>query len=424
MDDAAPYALRVEGVSKKYIIKTELKHPKLKEYEDRSVYGRMAQKFYGKLRTQKKDFWALQDINIDIRKGECVGIIGKNGAGKSTLLKLLSRITEPTAGRISVWGSLAAMLEVGTGFNAELTGRENVYLNGAILGMNRAQVDERFQEILDFSEIGQFIDTPVKRYSSGMYVRLGFAVAATLNPDIMIIDEVLAVGDAAFRKKCEDRMERITNQGNTVLLVSHAMANIRRLCSRCIVLEHGRIIFDGNPEEAIRIYEGESKVLPVRADVSGASRWGGLKGTAEIRVKSFELLGADDKNAIPIGEKLRVKFSAESQVPLPDVCFQLQIWGQGITASAPTAAVRNAFPTAGEYSYTLTQEVESLRPGWYELGVVIHKTTQDGKPGTVIDGVRGAVGFRILETDTAGKVPFRPKEWGVVTLPAAVVDKY
>ncbi len=205
-------------------------------------------------------FLALDDINLEVKKGEALGIIGHNGAGKSTLLKLLSRVTAPTTGTIGINGRIATMLEVGTGFHPELTGRENVYMNGAILGMSKKEIDEKIEEIIKFSEVRQFIDTPVKRYSSGMYVKLAFSVAAHLDSEIMIMDEVLAVGDMAFQKKCLSKMrEAAEKEGRTVLYVSHNMNTIRQLCDRCIVLSHGKIAFEGEVEKAITLYMGNEQ---------------------------------------------------------------------------------------------------------------------------------------------------------------------
>ncbi len=203
---------------------------------------------------QQVDFWALKDVSFEIKKGEVVGIIGRNGAGKSTLLKILSRITVPTEGRICIDGRIASLLEVGTGFHQELTGRENIFLNGAILGMTRAEIIRRFDEIVEFSEIEEFLDTPVKRYSSGMYVRLAFAVAAHLEPEILIVDEVLAVGDAAFQKKCLGKMGSFAQSGKTVLFVSHNMEAVRGLCQRCVWLKDGRLHKDGKADEIIEAY--------------------------------------------------------------------------------------------------------------------------------------------------------------------------
>lgn len=205
-------------------------------------------------------FMAINGIDLTVYKGEALGIIGVNGAGKSTMLKLLCRVTAPTAGTIDIYGRIASMLEVGTGFNGEMTGRENIYMNGAILGMTKAEIDAKMEDIIEFSEVREFIDTPVKRYSSGMYVKLAFSVAAHLDSEIMIMDEVLAVGDMAFQKKCITKMKEAANrEGRTVLYVSHNMNTIRQLCDRCIVLDKGKIIFDGDVEEAISVYMGTTE---------------------------------------------------------------------------------------------------------------------------------------------------------------------
>jgi lipopolysaccharide transport system ATP-binding protein len=206
-----------------------------------------------------EDFWALKDVSFEVQPGEVVGIIGRNGAGKSTLLKILSRITKPTKGRIEINGRVGSLLEVGTGFHPELTGRENVYLNGSILGMSRKEIDQKFDEIVAFAEIDKFLDTPVKRYSSGMYVRLGFAVAAYLQPEILIVDEVLAVGDAAFQKKCIGLMGNVARSGRTVLFVSHNMAAVQCLCSRGVVLNQGQVVRKGNLQDCLSFYTGSGR---------------------------------------------------------------------------------------------------------------------------------------------------------------------
>ena len=204
--------------------------------------------------------WALKDINLEVKQGEILGIIGKNGAGKSTLLKILTKITKPTSGLAKLRGRVASLLEVGTGFHPELTGRENIYLNGAILGMQKAEIDRKFDEIVDFAGVEKFIDTPVKRYSSGMYVRLAFAVAAHLEPEILLIDEVLAVGDAEFQKKAIGKMQNIASgEGRTVLFVSHNMGSVQKLCTKCIILANGSVNFNGNVEDAVRFYLSENR---------------------------------------------------------------------------------------------------------------------------------------------------------------------
>lgn len=227
----------------------------------------------GEERLIGQTFMALNGIDLTIYQGEAIGIIGGNGAGKSTLLKLLSRVTAPTEGTIDIYGRIASMLEVGTGFNGEMTGRENVYMNGAILGMTKAEIDAKMEDIIEFSEVREFIDTPVKRYSSGMYVKLAFSVAAHLDSEIMIMDEVLAVGDMAFQKKCLDKMKDAANKdGRTVLYVSHNMNTIRKLCDKCIVLDKGRIIFEGNTAEAIEVYLNSGNKFNANLDYADYER--------------------------------------------------------------------------------------------------------------------------------------------------------
>ena len=240
-------------------------------------------------------FWSLRDVNLSVQRGEVVGLIGKNGAGKSTLLKLISRITEPTKGRITLRGRIASLLEVGTGFHPELTGRENIFLNGAILGMKRWEIQAKFDEIVEFSEVGNFLDTPVKRYSSGMFVRLAFAVAAHLEPEILLIDEVLAVGDAGFQQKCLGKVSEISERdGRTVFFVSHNLAAIRSLCSRAVLFEDGTVKMSGSPEDVIAQYLASS--LQSHDGVPGHLHWGGgddAPGMEDLRLHSLTLKNAD-----------------------------------------------------------------------------------------------------------------------------------
>ncbi len=246
--------IKVEGLGKKYIIS----HEQRESYTAlRDVISRKAKSLTsrGKIKTVREDFWALKDVNFEINPGEAVGIIGRNGAGKSTLLKVLSRITEPSTGRIEINGRIASLLEVGTGFHPELTGRENVFLNGAILGMTRSEIRSKFDEIVAFSGVEKFLDTPVKRYSSGMYVRLAFAVAAHLEPEILVVDEVLAVGDAEFQNKCLGKMNEVSHQeGRTVLFVSHNMRAIQDLCQKSIYLQNGQVLDIGPTDQVIEHY--------------------------------------------------------------------------------------------------------------------------------------------------------------------------
>ncbi len=253
-------AIRAEGISKRYRYGSRLNtHPTLRESITSGVSRLFGSKVPGELHRESVDrthssFWALRDISFQVAHGESLGIIGNNGAGKSTLLKILSRITEPTEGYAEIRGHIGSLLEVGTGFHPELTGRENVFLNGAIIGMKRSEIISQFDEIVDFAEVERFIDTPVKFYSSGMYLRLAFAVAAHLEPEILVVDEVLAVGDAAFQKKCLGKISHERGEGRTVLFVSHNMAVIRSLCSRAILIQDGMIISDGVASEVVATY--------------------------------------------------------------------------------------------------------------------------------------------------------------------------
>lgn len=245
-------AIEIENLSKRYQLGARQERRGLRHLIEDALRSPFRRKTHPR---DGEEFWALRDLSCQIAAGEVVGVVGRNGAGKSTLLKILSRITEPTAGSALLRGRMASLLEVGTGFHPELTGRENIFLNGAILGMTRAEVRRRFDEIAAFAEIDRFLDTPVKRYSSGMYVRLAFAVAAHLEPEILLVDEVLAVGDAAFQKKCLGKMSEFSRGGGrTVLFVSHNMAAVRSLCSRALYLSEGRLALDGTPEECISAY--------------------------------------------------------------------------------------------------------------------------------------------------------------------------
>lgn len=277
-------------------------------------------------RAKTEEFWALKDVSLEIKQGEMLGIIGRNGAGKSTMLKLLSRITEPTEGRIKLRGRVASLLEVGTGFHPELTGRENIFLNGSILGMTRLEIKKRFDEIVEFSEIGKFLDTPVKRYSSGMYVRLAFAVAAHLEPEILIVDEVLAVGDAEFQKKCLGKMEDVsTKQGRTVIIVSHQMQVIQNLCTRCVLMNRGKLVKEGPTDEIVADYLATGAEL---ADCDLAERTDRTgKGKAIITgVEMLDSSGTPIREAMSGGDvTLRVSYRVKTPTPLRNslICMTL-----------------------------------------------------------------------------------------------------
>jgi lipopolysaccharide transport system ATP-binding protein len=321
--------IRVENLSKKYILSHQPEGAS--NYKSlREVIATGTKSFTRKLlkpnaskvsNSTQEDFWALNGISFEINQGEAVGIIGRNGAGKSTLLKLLSRITEPTAGNIKIAGRVASLLEVGTGFHPELTGRENIFLNGAILGMGRVEIRKKFDEIVAFAEIEKFLDTPVKRYSSGMYVRLAFAVAAHLEPEILIVDEVLAVGDSAFQKKCLGKMGDVaTKEGRTVLFVSHSMQAIAQLTKRCILLSKGNIQFDGHTDKAVRLYiagQQTSQEQPAYY-VAPTNKTGNFVAWAKAHV-------SEDQGIHCWGEPITFEFALHVANPHESLWFSFQI---------------------------------------------------------------------------------------------------
>ena len=300
--------IKIENVSKMYklgeiggtTLRDELQRWSAKRHGREDPTKKIGAKDYNKGET----FMALDGVSFEVKKGERVGIIGHNGAGKSTLLKLISRVTAPSGGWIGLNGRVASMLEVGTGFHGELTGRENIYMNGAILGMTKKEIDAKMEDIIEFSECRQFIDTPVKRYSSGMYVKLAFSVAAHLDSEIMIMDEVLAVGDMAFQKKCLDKMSDVSSsEGRTILYVSHNMSTIRRLCDRCLTLNRGKVVFDGDVEGAINVYTGIIQVTQDFIELEDVFR----KSTTLRKGFKFSSFGLSDRSLAryQIGEKMK-----------------------------------------------------------------------------------------------------------------------
>ncbi len=287
-------AIKVENLSKEYAIGTRRAG---RETFREKVAGVLAAPFRrgrgaGGAPARTERFWALKDVSFEVAPGDVVGIIGSNGAGKSTLLKILSRITAPTAGRVELRGRMSSLLEVGTGFHPELTGRENVFLNGSLLGMSRAEIRRKFDEIVAFAEVERFLDTPVKHYSSGMYVRLAFAVAAHLDPEIIVVDEVLAVGDLQFQKKCLSKMDEVASEGKTVLLVSHNMSSILALSTKCLLLAEGRLVAAGSPPEIVARYQRTSSgAIFGKTDLSGTERYG--NGKARFLSIALRPLGVD-----------------------------------------------------------------------------------------------------------------------------------
>lgn len=313
-------AIEVSNLGKAYRLGTNRRHYELRDQILHTLQSILAifKDWSGSSTTSKNVLWALSDATFKIHQGENVGIIGLNGAGKSTLLKILSRITAPTTGRAKIYGRMGSMLEVGTGFHPEQTGRENVYLYGAILGMTRTEINKKFDAILDFSGIGSLIDTPVKRYSSGMYVRLAFAVAVHVEPDILLLDEVLAVGDLPFQRKCIEYTKKLREENATILIVSHNMFSIKAMCQRVIYVKKGRIEFDGPTEEGIRIYEEDCSLRNLNLPDSDDQK---------IKIKKFELLDTNgiSKNIFEYGECIKINFSYVVLVPIECPNFVLNI---------------------------------------------------------------------------------------------------
>ena len=374
--------------------------------------SKIGSKTYGK----NARFYALDGINLEIKKGERLGIIGHNGAGKSTLLKLLSRVTAPTEGTISVKGRISSMLEVGTGFHGELTGRENIYLNGAILGMSRAEVSSKIDKIIEFSECEKFIDTPVKRYSSGMYVKLAFSVAAHLDSEILVMDEVLAVGDIAFQQKCLNKMQEVAEtEGRTILYVSHNMNTVQQLCNRCVVMDHGKIVFDGDVNTAISIYADMSKYMTCYKDYSEEPR----KYTQ--RENGLYLLSAEylDKKTASFfrDEKLKLRLKFENVIDNRSAGLRLEI--RTATGTPLCTYLVDDFYKGGKKGTVttadLTFDISALVPGAYRTTYTLYDKNEYGSCAN-IECVRG-LGLEILEGNNENNIKWDSQNWGWIEMP-------
>ena len=356
-----------------------------------------------------KEFWALKDISLSINRGEIVGIIGRNGSGKSTLLKILSRITEPTTGRIVIKGRVASLLEVGTGFHAELTGRENIYLNGAILGMEKAEIKRKFDEIVAFSEVEKFLDTPVKRYSSGMYVRLAFAVAAHLEPEILIVDEVLAVGDAAFQKKCLGKMGDVaTKEGRTVLFVSHNMTTVRALCQKAYLLNSGHIDYQGSTSKAIERYM-QSVKSAMMSNATSLEQREDRSGDGSATLVGVKIEDADGQEIIRPYSRLKVTIYYKSDRPLIRPQFSATIYddlkniGMVSLHSEIVGGLPETLPPQG--SVTCMTEPIAFTPGRCYLNLSLLK-------GDVMaDYIQYAAYFDVETDDVYGTGKLPDRDW-------------
>ena len=361
--------------------------------------------------TKKGSFMALDGISFDVKKGERLGIIGGNGAGKSTTLKILSRVTAPTEGAVYINGRISSMLEVGTGFHPELTGRENIYLNGAILGMSREEVDRKLDNIIDFSECRQYIDTPVKRYSSGMYVKLAFAVAAHLDSEILIMDEVLAVGDMKFQQKCLKKMQDVAeNEGRTVLYVSHNMNTIRQLCDRCVVLEKGKLIFDGDVEKAIEIYMHQNEDFRLSYEYSNVKR--SINESRRLQLTGIDFLNRI-KTQIKKGEKLELKIHCKINEDISNVGIRFEIFYLDQTIAGTMFSNNMVSGKKGEQiDIVADMETKHFAPGKYKVVALAYERDNYGNQ-VGVDRVEPAMYFEIIE-ESIDEILWLHQYWGHV----------
>lgn len=417
--DMRGYAIRIRGLKKQYrlgeisgkTLQDDLRRwwARKRGLEDPfSIIGSNS-------RIEDDSILALNGVDLDVREGEALGIIGKNGAGKSTLLKILCQITAPTEGELTYRGRIASMLEVGIGFHGEMTGRENVYFNGAVLGMTRAEIDRKLPDIIEFSEVGAFIDTPVKRYSSGMFVKLAFSVAAHLDSEILIMDEVLAVGDQDFQKKSLKKMKEAAQvDGRTVLYVSHNMETIRRLCSRCIVLDEGKIVFDGDVDRAISVYTGIQEDLQTGFRFTDAFRPYG-RFSHLFSIETLELLGAD-RPLFPESGHAAFRIGCLAAEEIHRLRLRFELWYQdgskvGSMLSNPVAAV-----APGTCEFLLEANLAGLTDGQYSADLVAYTADETGAE-TILDGVYPGIIFDIANTSaTDHHVKWSHQYWGHVRL--------
>lgn len=375
---------------------------------------RIGSDVYGKNET----FMALNGINLEIKKGDTIGIIGGNGAGKSTLLKILSRVTAPTEGIVKINGRISSMLEVGTGFHGELTGRENVYLNGAILGMTKAEVDEKIEDIIEFSECRQFIDTPVKRYSSGMYVKLAFSVASHLDSEILIMDEVLAVGDMKFQKKCINKMLDVAKSGRTILYVSHNMQTIEQLCNRVAVLDKGKVIYDGNVDDGISLYlNSKANESLINNDLFNKEREKYLPKVKRARLDYLRILDKDIM-IFYTGEKFKCNLNWKNYEDIEDVQLRFEIRTMDdIPIAASVSPKKLCCKKNIDTNYDVELDIRNLVSGKYQLLVVICEIGELGGYKD-IDCVYPACIFEVVH-DKFNNYNFEwnKKQWGYMQLP-------
>lgn len=403
-----PPIIEFRNVSKEYVLGGAVRQQEtLRELLMRKLH------LDGKVEVEaavKQRFWALRGITFDVNEGEVIGIIGRNGAGKSTLLKILSRITDPTEGSIQIRGRLASLLEVGTGFHPELTGRENIFLNGAILGMRKSEIVNKFDEIVAFSEVEKFLDTPVKRYSSGMYVRLAFSVAAHLNPEILVVDEVLAVGDMAFQKKCLGKMSEVSQGGRTVIFVSHNMAAVQNLCQRGVVLSDGKMLFNGGAEDAIQQYLHSVTGTAAQGHVINLLNAPRISKKVRPRLlESMEFFTDGDvamAGTLPMGAalKMRIRFNFPEPVESFDVGIGFDnVYGQRVfTAHSCFEPERDGGMHVGPQTFVCNIPSLTLVPGEYVLRIWVDANRRE------VDLINEAARIQVIESDYygTGRVPW------------------
>ncbi len=403
-------AIQVDKVSKKYQIGHV--NPTLREH----ITNVMTLKFLKK-KSEQDVMWALKDVSLSIQHGETVGIIGRNGAGKSTLLKVLSKITYPTSGTTRVQGRVISLLEVGTGFHDELTGRENIFLNGSILGMPKKDVRRQMDAIIEYSGVEQFIDTPIKRYSSGMRLRLGFAVAAHLDPDILIVDEVLAVGDAQFQKKCLDTIRKLRESARTILFVSHNLAVVENLCERCVWIDQGQVQMDGESGAVIRDYQEssrENKAVTVELDSTT-----GRRGTGKIRFNGLEFLSPDgmSQKIIRAGDPvvMRFHYTATEAVPFPSFGFKMYTESGVLVTETSTSHHSIYIPSIEPGVGYLDLNITSLNLLAARFTISLWVTDQTGV--TVHDNVENAVIVEVEPANLYNSNWFADSRFGIVYFP-------
>ncbi|MHB1035976.1 MAG: ABC transporter ATP-binding protein [Pirellulales bacterium] len=393
-----PPVIRIENLAKHYRITHGIPRGHYRTFRDTltDLAAAPLRRLRGQSNGRVEEFWALKDVNLQVQQGEVVGIIGRNGAGKSTLLKILSRITAPTTGRVELHGRVGSLLEVGTGFHPELTGRENIYLNGSILGMHRREIQRKFDEIVDFSGVERFLDTPVKRYSSGMYVRLAFAVAAHLEPEILFVDEVLAVGDMAFQKKCLGKMQDISAGGRTILFVSHNMAAVESLCSRAAMVDGGRIVLIGECADVTQEYCRRMR----DASNNGTKRFGDCYGSGIIRNVSILDDSGKSTDAVPLGGRLHILVRLQASQPIESPTI-----GVGIDDTHGKRHLTVHTPLQGATVTHISKECDvhciicpmPLVPGDYLLKIAISQS------GNQIAVAEQALCFTVMDANAFGE---------------------